>query len=400
MNGAFAPERAVSAPDVAVEVVRDADRLLELRAEWNELLRDSHSDSVFLTWEWLSTWWRHLSRGRRLFVVVARDRGRAIALAPLVVRSPALLSALPFPTIQFMGTGSVGSDRLDVILRRGHEAAGIAALAGPMAGAARALELGQVRDGASGAVALGAFLCHLGWSVAEEPTDISRYIDLSGIGWDAYLAGLGPAHRADFRRKLRRLGRDFRLSFRTVATEERRLQALHRLIALHRARWCGRGPSFAFHTPGHVRFHEEITRLACERGWLRFHTLWLDGAPAAALYGFKYGSTFSFYQSGFDPAFAPYSAGLVTMGLSIRSAIEERALEYDMLQGDETYKSRWARVARGVGRIELYPPRLKGRVVRGTMELSRAARRAARSLLPRRIVDRIAGGLGPAAWEG
>jgi len=390
----------VSAPVVVVEIVREAERLLELRAEWNDLLRDSLSDNVFLTWEWLATWWKHLSRGRRLFVVVARDRGRAIAIAPLVVRAPGLLSALPFPTIGFMGTGSVGSDRLDVILRRGHEEAGIAALAAPLAGAGRALELGQVRDGASGAGALGAVLRQRGWHVAAEPTDISRYIDLSGLGWDAYLAGLGPAHRADFRRKLRRLESGFRLRFRTVATEDRRLQSLHRLIALHRARWCGRGPSYAFHTPAHVRFHEEITRLACERGWLRIHTLWLDGAPAAALYGFRYGSTFSFYQSGFDPAFAPYSTGLVAMGLSIRSAIEEEALEYDLLQGDETYKSRWARVARGVGRIELYPPRLRGRIVRRTMELSRAARRAARSLLPRRFVDRLADGLRPAAGEG
>ena len=390
----------MSAPSIAVEIVRESERLAALREEWNELLRDSRSDNVFLTWEWLATWWRHLSRGRRLFVVVARDRGRAIALAPLVVRAPALLSALPFPTIEFMGTGSVGSESLDVILRRGHEEDGIAALAAPLAGAGRALELGQVRVGAGGAVALGAFLLRQGWSAAEEPTDISRYIDLSGLGWDAYLAGLGPTHRADFRRKLRRLGRDFRLSFRSVATEERRLQSLHRLIALPRARWRARGPSYAFHTPAHVRFHEEITRLACERGWLRIHTLWLDGVPAAALYGFRYGSTFSFYQSGFDPAFSPYSAGLVTMGLSIRSAIEEGALEYDMLQGDETYKSRWALAARGVGRIELYPPRLRGRIVRRTMELSRAARRAARSFLPRRIVDRIVGGLRPAAREG
>ncbi len=359
----------MSAPVVVVEIVRDAARLSELRAEWNDLLRDSLSDNVFLTWEWLATWWKHLSRGRRLFVVVARDRGRAIALAPLVVRAPGLLSALPFPTIEFMGTGSVGSDRLDVILRRGHEEAGIAALAAPLAGAGRALELGQVRAGASGAGALGDVLRQRGWGVAAEPTDISRYIDLSGLGWDAYLAA-------------------------------RRLQALYRLIALHRARWCERGPSYAFHTPAHVRFHEEITRLACERGWLRIHTLWLDGAPAAALYGFRYGSTFSFYQSGFDPAFASYSTGLVAMGLSIRSAIEEQALEYDMLQGDETYKSRWARVARDVGRIELYPPRLRGRIVRRTMELSRAARRAARSLLPRRIVDRLAGDLRPAAGEG
>jgi CelD/BcsL family acetyltransferase involved in cellulose biosynthesis len=391
----------MSAPGpIAVEVVREGGRLAELRAEWNELLEDSLSDCVFLTWEWLSTWWKHLSRGRRLFVVVVRERGRAIALAPLVVRPPGLFSALPFTTFEFMGTGSVGSDRLDVILRRGREAEGAAVLAGHLARARRALELGQVRVGASGAAMLGARLRQEGWGVRAEPTDISRYIDLSGLEWPSYLAGLGAAHRADFRRKLRRAGSDCRLAFRTVATEDRRLQALHRLIALHNARWRERGASNAFHTPHHVRFHEEMTRLASERGWLRIHTLWLDGAPAASLYGFRYGSVFSFYQSGFDPAYASYSAGLVTMGLSIRSAIEEGAREYDLLQGDETYKSRWARVARTLGRIELYPPRLRGRIYQGTMELSRAARRTARGFLPKRIVDRLTTGVGRAAWEG
>ena len=82
------------------------------------------------------------------------------------------------------------------------------------------------------------------------------------------------------------------MRFEKTETEAERHQALGRLIALHRAR-CG-GYSTAFHTPHHVRFHEEISRLAGERGWLRIFTLWLDGEAVAALYGFRYGRAFSF----------------------------------------------------------------------------------------------------------
>src|SRR5207245_43184 len=82
---------------------------------------------------------------------------------------------------------------------------------------------------------------------------------------------------------------------------------------------------------------------APDRGWLRLSELRLDGRPAASLYGFRYRDTFSFYQSGFDPAYARDSVGLVTMGLAIRSAIEEGAAEYDLLHGDEAYKFQWAR---------------------------------------------------------
>jgi len=139
-----------------------------------------------------------------------------------------------------------------------------------------------------------------------------------------------------------------------------------------------------------VSFHEDVTRLACARGWLRLFTLSLDDEPVAALYGFCYGRVFYFYQSGFDPAYAKFSTGLVTMGLVIKSALEEGAEEFDMLQGLETYKERWADQSRPLGRLECYPPNARGLIYRRAMELSRAARRAARRVLPRKLADRIA----------
>jgi CelD/BcsL family acetyltransferase involved in cellulose biosynthesis len=107
----------------------------------------------------------------------------------------------------------------------------------------------------------------------------------------------------------------------------------------------------------------------------------LDGRPVGAIYGFRYRGTFGFYQTGFDPGYARHGIGQVMIGLSIKSAIEEGADEYDLLHGTERYKSDWARCTRELARIEAYPPSLRGRVHDRLVALDGRARRAARSAL-------------------
>jgi CelD/BcsL family acetyltransferase involved in cellulose biosynthesis len=99
------------------------------------------------------------------------------------------------------------------------------------------------------------------------------------------------------------------------------------------------------------------------------------------LYGLRYGPVFNFYQSGFDPAYSKHSVGVATMGLAIKTAIEEGALEYDFLHGAEEYKFHWASATRDLGRLELYPPHARARIYRQAIGLNRAARRMARRVL-------------------
>jgi hypothetical protein len=94
-----------------------------------------------------------------------------------------------------------------------------------------------------------------------------------------------------------------------------------------------------------------------------------------------YGSTFYFYQSGFDPAYSKHSVGLVMMGLAIKSALEEGAAEYDLLHGDEEYKFHWAPDHRELARLEVYPPHARARIYRRAIDFNRAARRMARRML-------------------
>src|SRR5262249_61566169 len=130
-----------------------------------------------------------------------------------------------------------------------------------------------------------------------------------------------------------------------------------------------------------LAFHEEITRVALERGWLRLFVLRLDGRAAAALYGFVYERTFYFYQSGFDPAFAGRSVGMVIQGAAIESALSEGAVEYDMLHGGEAYKFHWADQVRPLTRFGLFPATARGELSRGGARIKEAARTMAPRLL-------------------
>lgn len=385
---------------MTIETVRSAAGLFALKREWTELLRDSDADGLFLTWEWLATWWKHLANGRPLSVLVVRRGGAVEAIAPLLIRPAGWSSALPFPSLGFLGTGSVGSDYLDMIVRRGREARALGALAEALSSQKLMLEVGQVRREGSSVGRLAGILEQRGWTVERETSHPSRFINLRNLTWDSYLAGLGREHRYNFRRRLRTLERAHAMRFEAVRAETGRREALHRIIDLHNRRWQERGGSNAFHTERHLAFHEEVSRLACERGWLRLFLLHLDGRPAAGLYGFRYGDTFYFYQSGFDPALARLSAGMVTMGLAIKSALEEGAGEYDLLQGAERYKELWARDSRDLTRFEIYPPQSRGAVYRRAVELSRAAKRAVRRVLTKKLADRLASRCAGTAAEG
>jgi CelD/BcsL family acetyltransferase involved in cellulose biosynthesis len=341
-----------------VQQIDNTVDLDSLRDEWNGLLEKSAANSIFLTWEWLRTWWKHLAEQRQLKVVALRHAGELVAVAPLGIRRASLRRLLPFRSVDFLGSGTAGSDYLDLIVRQGWEADALDVLSGAM-GPNRMLELNQLRRGAL-AFSFASQLERSGWKTEVAEAGTCPFIDLRGHSWTSYLASLSGEHRYNVRRKLNALGSHFDVAFDRVEEPLQYAPSLHTLIELHQKRWSEHGRSDAFHTEDHINFHDEFAIRALRRGWLRLYLLRLNGRPASAIYAFRYGSTFYFYQSGFDPQYTKHSVGVVAMALSIKSAIEEGAGEYDFLHGNESYKSHWAQRSRDLARIRLFPPGHRG----------------------------------------
>jgi CelD/BcsL family acetyltransferase involved in cellulose biosynthesis len=347
-----------------------------LRGEWDELLQASAHNNFFLTWDWLHTWWQHLSGDTRLHVVTVRDAdGRLVALAPLALRPRRWLRLMPFRTIEFMGRGNVGSDYLSVFARKGHEDAALRALADRLTNSKLALEFSHV-DGQNAQMRDAATMLRArGWHDYQSTIETCPYITLEGHTWDTYLAALGRTHRTNFKRKLKKLQSLYNLRVVEAGTDEERRAALDILINLHLKRRREVGGSDALHTRELLDFHEQLTAAALRSGALRLQIMWLDDAPVAAMYGFEYDKVFYFYQSGFDSAYATHSVGLVMTGLAIKSAIEGGVREFDFLHGNETYKYLWASAERELVRFELFPPDATGALLHRLMQARRGLKR-------------------------
>jgi CelD/BcsL family acetyltransferase involved in cellulose biosynthesis len=359
-----------------VEVIEGLDGFARLAPQWNALLRASQADCPFLTQEWLEAWWRHLGASRRLQLVSVRDHDELIAIAPLFV-APGPLGM--FSRFEFLGTGYAGSDYLDVIVRRGRERESLQALAGAIRTRKYALRLTHL-PATSLASRLAGSLAEDGWTVRAAEGGLCAVVPLAGHSWDSYLRSLGASHRANVRRRQRALAAQFKVQFQAVTTQPALQEALTALKAFHAWRFGTRG-STAFLTPGLREFHHDATARALAAGWLRMYVLRLDDAPAAVMYGFLYNHRFYFYQHGFDAQYEPFSVGLVLMTLTLRAAIEEGAVEFDMLYGTEKYKALWATEYRPLVQLQIFPPHLGGSLHRRTVEANRSMRTLARRLL-------------------
>jgi CelD/BcsL family acetyltransferase involved in cellulose biosynthesis len=356
--------KAGASESLNIEAIVTAEQFSRLEKEWDELLSASNVNNLFLTWEWLHTWWKHLSARRKLHILAIRRGARLIALAPLALQFYAPRRAGLFRNAEFLGMGPAGSDYPDLIVRRGEEGSVMNMLAERLDTKRYTLVFQRIGDGPSATARLAAQLKNRGWSVTEAGVDASPYIWLRGRSWGAYVAGLGPSHRRNLRRRLRCLETDFAVSFDEVKTETERRQYLDDFKQLHHKRWAG--GSNALNSKSLHRFHDEFSALAFRRGWLRLYLMRLNARPVAAVYGFSYGGVFYYYQAGFDPEFSGYSVGLVALGLAIRNAIKEGVHEFDLLHGAENYKFLWTPYQRKLVTLQCYPPGVLGSVNRAS----------------------------------
>jgi CelD/BcsL family acetyltransferase involved in cellulose biosynthesis len=199
---------------------------------------------------------------------------------------------------------------------------------------------------------------------------------LSLDGWEPYLARRSANFRQQVRGRERRLARAHALTFRLADDPARLDDDLGLFFRLHEARWGARSPLLRW-----SEFHARFARVALERGWLRLWFLELDGRPAAAWYGFRFGHVESYYQAGRDLARRDASVGFVLLAHTIREAARDGMREYRFLRGGERFKSRFADSDPGLETVVVTRGargRLAGAAASGALRSDRA-----RSLLGR-----------------
>jgi len=345
-----------------IQLVQDFQEFSALRAEWNDLLSRSSADTIFLTWEWLYSWWKcYAGTDDALHILVVRDStGVLVGILPLYRRLQPWFPLKRIKILRLIGDGSWDSDYLDAILVQGCELQILSSVWQWLQSQRSSWNLLQL----SGIPRTSATSKWLKDTLENKRAvfsseDIPCLVTDLPESWDEYVASLKPRFRTKVRSTLREISTRYNIGFTTLQSEAELQAGLETLYRLHEQRWESKGADGVFHNPAKRRFYECFSRLFLAQGWLAFDFLHLNGKPVACQMCFRYRGTQFLLQEGFDPQFAPESVGIALRAMVFKKAIEDGIRHYDFLAGLGRHKTQWQARLKECQTISLGPRTLQ-----------------------------------------
>jgi CelD/BcsL family acetyltransferase involved in cellulose biosynthesis len=311
-------------------------------AAWDDLRARSTLRSPFLSWAWQHQWARVFAADRRLEIRTVVDAaGHLVAVLPLYEAEPGVCRLL----------GGVDvSDYLDLLVAAGREEEAWLALLAAREAAGATWDLHAVPAASYTVTTLPRLVARQGGEVTVAVEERCPVLPLPA-SWETYLAGLSGKHRHEMARKLRRIEREVPGARAAAATGRDAVQArLGEFLRLHRSSRVGKAK---FMDERMEVFFREICAAFAERGLLRLWFLEVERDAIASFITLEWDGTVGLYNSGFEPARAALSPGLVLLTHVIRDAIARGVRRFDFLRGEERYKYEFGPTPEDVCQVRL-----------------------------------------------
>lgn len=311
-----------------IEFLTSEEDVKAVMPEWKRL-HEAHSTSLFTHPEWVMCWWEFLGRtsGYQLFIVTLRNDGVLAGIAPLVIARRKGLRLLEW-------AGADVFDYCDCIV------------SGAEAGAAlwdgivkcRHYDLARIKDIRPEAS------CHAPLKRIAHMTDFNaaQYIANHWKTGQEWLTSLGYERRKKIKQRANQLDRAGNVGFNVYRKAPVPVEELKHLVEMKRAWSKATGNSGVFSHPEIGPFLIRLSELAAESGHLHFSTLTVDGAVIASHLGFVYNGILYYYITSYDAGWGKYSPGQQLMCRLVYWTIENELREFDLMRGEERYKSSFA----------------------------------------------------------
>jgi len=341
-----------------VELITEEGKFLALAPIWNPLLQKSRADVIFLTSEWLFTWWRHFGKGNQLFVVVVRDGERIVALAPLMVTTRDRFRQLTI----IGGHTNEYKDFIvqdDVPLEPALEAILQTVLA------ADCWDFFKVDGFREDSLTLNFFKtlpARYGRLKATwRENDVSPHIVVDQ-SWESYWGSLKSSIRNDRSRRIKMLNREIGEAAYYVPKDSAEVnQYLDELIKLHLVRRKEVTGTFSvFESSLMIDFYKDLAKALFERQWLSLPALLVNGEIGAIHLGFEYANKYFYYMPTFNQKFTKYSPAKALIFHLLSDAFTRGLKEFDFLLGNEPYKFDFKPRIRRLYSVSLFQSGVRG----------------------------------------
>jgi CelD/BcsL family acetyltransferase involved in cellulose biosynthesis len=343
-----------------VTIISTVEGFHSLRDEWNYLLENSKQKTIFLTWEWLYTWWQvYKCESQQLHICTVRDQGQLTGIAPLYIKKRYLTSV-----IYFLGSNIVCSDYLDFILLKTREEKSLFAIIDSIIKENDKWDVLSLRnipaDSNNIPLIRSCFLVNR--TIFDEINTVCPYLNLQS-NWESIYATFSPMLKNIINKKFRKINKLHNIQYVEASPGKDIVSMFSRFIQLNRLRFKMKGKQSPFADKKFLEFHNHIIAVLNGRDMIKIAFLKADDELIAGIYLFKYNDKYLYYQGGFDPAWESFSPGTLLSYFVIKDAHERKMKELDFLQGNEDYKRNWTRTTRYNARINIYNQNITSQLI-------------------------------------
>jgi CelD/BcsL family acetyltransferase involved in cellulose biosynthesis len=318
----------------SIRHIQDLKGFEGLQESWNRLLRQRTEKTVFLTWEWLYSWWKHNQEGKTLWLLTAWQEENLIGIAPLML-CHTIKHGMPFRLLQTLGTPN--TDQSDFIALNDDPEI-VASLCNHILSQRKqwdAIELNEHEDEDPKTHQICNLLSD-GGLILKVNSNLHHHIPITGT-WDEYLKSLSKNMRRDIEKSIRHAKENHTIELKCFRGTDVNWNHFETFFEVNK------NGSFSekYESEKERAVHRELFELMSGKNWIEIVLLYLDGKPVAYEYGFNSEGRFEDWRTGYDRGYAEQAAGKVLLILLLKELFEQGYRDFDFLRGEYEHKDRW-----------------------------------------------------------
>ncbi len=319
---------------ITIEKITNIEGFKNIKDDWNGLLEKCPIKSIFLTWEWLFTWWEHFGADKGLYILLAREADEIIGIAPLMIVAVKRFG-MPFRMLRSLGMPDI--DVAGFITKDGNSNI-LANFCKEILAASKnwdICEFGEFPNDIFNPLEIVKNFPEKSYSFRIMPKRHS-FIPTNG-NWNDYYKSLAKHHRSSLRRK-QRLFEDNKIveyqRFNNGMVKPEHLNFIFNINA--KANF----PEL-YATEKLRGFHQALIKPDVLQKAVDFSFLLVNNVPIAFEYGFLFNGVYEAWRGAFEPDFRKFSPGSLIFLALLKNSNQAGHLGVDLLRGEHDYKKRW-----------------------------------------------------------
>jgi CelD/BcsL family acetyltransferase involved in cellulose biosynthesis len=313
--------------------------------EWNKLISENETNTLFQTYEWFISWWDVFGYFFDLFFLVVYEGENPIGFAPLAISTKFGKSK----TIQFIGQNK--ADYLDFVTPINKPEA-ITLIFDYLLKHIRDWDriiLNNIpRESTTNSLLERACKRH-GIHYLKNKSIKCPYLKIEGRHKEIQKL----LNKYSNKRPLNYFNRQGKVEFRVLSGDDIR-KHLPIFIAQHIKRWSSTSSPSLFNNQYNQSFYEKLTQKLVHTEWLHFSVLELDGIPISYHFGFDYNGKLYWYKPSYNIDYAAHSPGILMIRFLIETALHDNRSEFDFTIGGEPFKKRFTNEMRHNVKFQIF----------------------------------------------